>query len=110
MIILMLFSAALVALALDRQQRRHRLEIEIECSRYGVDIPPQRARISRFEGYMNIGVGALLLFTGCAMGWLLLVARDISAAHGSLQVPALFAAAGVVMLLLGGRVLRRSRR
>ncbi len=110
MIMLMVVSAVIVALALDRQQRRHRLEIEIECSSNGVDIPLRRPRISRFEGYLNVAVGVLLVVAGCAMGWVLLAGLHRSPPPGSLQAPALFLAAGSVMVVAGGRVLLRSKR
>jgi hypothetical protein len=110
MIILMAVSAALVAIVLDRQERRHRLDVETECSRYGVDVPLQRSRISRFEGYLNVAVGVLLLLAGCAAGSVLLAARERSLPAGSLQAPALFIAAGMAMVWAGGRILLRSKR
>jgi hypothetical protein len=109
MMILMVVSAVLVAVTLDRQQRRHRLEIEIECGRRGFDIPLQRPRISRFEGYLNVAVGSLLLSGGFAMGWMLVGVRHDALPPGSLQAPALFIAAGLVMVVAGGRVLLRSK-
>lgn len=110
MIILMVVSAVFVALALDRQQRRHRLQLEIECIRYGVDMPVQRPRVSRFEGYLNAAMGVLLFLAGCAMGWVLLAGDTGAAPPGALQAPALFVAAGLVIAVAGGRILLRSRR
>jgi hypothetical protein len=110
MMMLIFVSAVLVSLAFDRQERRHRMELELECSRYGVDPPRQRPRIGRFEGFLNIGAGSLLLIAGGAIVWVLFQAPTKSTVAGGLQLGGLFIAAGLALVLLGARALSRAQR
>jgi hypothetical protein len=110
MIMLIFVSALVVSVALGRQERRHRLELEIECGRYGVDVPTLRPRIGRFEGILNVGTGSLLLVAGGAVVWILFQVPDRSMVDGAFHLGALFIAAGLTLLVLGSRILSRNRR
>jgi hypothetical protein len=110
MIMIIFVSALLVSLALGRQERRHRLEMEIESSRYGVSAPPLRPRIGRFEGILNVGTGSLFLLAGGAVVWILFLIPDTARVAGVLHLGALFIAAGLTLIVLGLRALSNSRR
>jgi hypothetical protein len=110
MIMLIFVSALVVSVALGLQERRHRFELEIECGRYGVDVPALRPRIGRFEGILNVGAGSLFLIAGGAIVWILFQVPERSMVAGAFHLGALFIAAGLTLIVLGTRILSRNRR
>ena len=120
MILLIFVAAVLVAIVLERQERRHRYEKTWEYQRLGVPPPTVRPKLKRTEAWLNIGLGVLMLFFGSAMAWTHLKVMDALAARPDLpgQVPAgdfweqtaFFLAAGIALIVLGATAVRQITR
>ncbi len=109
MSLLVFVSAISVSLVLGRQERRHALELELECSRYGVEPPKRRQRVGRFEGWMNTVAGLLLTGAGAWIVSLILTSPDHAGTTGVVQLGSLLVAAGLALIIVGVRTIRRSR-
>ncbi len=111
--ILVYVTAILVSIVLERQERRHRFNLEMEYRRLQIPIPPKRPKLPRLESWLNIAVGLLLLILGALFLWTLF--SIISNHRLSLPQPterdfpmmgAAFISAGLALIILGTKSLR----
>jgi hypothetical protein len=60
MIILVYITAILVSIILERQERRHNFELEMEYRRLGKSIPEPKPKLTMIQSFLNIVVGVVI--------------------------------------------------
>jgi hypothetical protein len=109
MMLFIFVSAILVWVAFDRQKKRHRLELELECGRHGVEVPKVRPPVGKFEAWVNFAAGVLLFVEGGLFVWVLLQAPEGSSVKDAYQLAVLMMAGGVILAVFGARASARSK-
>ncbi len=104
--VLVIFLAALgVSQVLRRQEKVHWLQLELEYRRAGFDIPKPVPRLSKFEAWLNIAVGILLLLAGSSFVVMILKIPDLPGLRSVLPLASLILAGGATLAILGTRAL-----
>lgn len=104
-IILIYVTAVLVSIVLERQERRHRFNLEMEYLRLQIPIPPKRPKLPPLESWLNITVGILLLVLG-ALGLVATLTDVRSSFQDHLNHVAGFIAGGLALVILGVKSLK----
>ncbi|MBM4169257.1 MAG: hypothetical protein FJ215_08890 [Ignavibacteria bacterium] len=112
-LILVYVTAVLVSIVLERQERRHCFNIELEYRLLQKPVPPKRPKLPRLESWLNIAVGVLLLMLGALFLWTLF---SVISNHqltplkpmerDALMGGAVFVAAGLALIILGAKSLK----
>lgn len=110
-------TAVIIAAFFDQQERRHRLELQIEYEKLGKKMPPAAPKLPMLESIANIVVGIILLETGGLALWGLLgtigvLGGDLVARTAPLQTDfsAGLLAGGIALVILGVKGIRANRR
>jgi|GEM_PF-1400766 len=112
-IILIYVVAVLVSIVLERQERRHRFNIEMEYCRLQLPMPLIKPKLPRLESWLNIAIGALLLLLGTlfvALTFTVLLnpklkSMDLPVQEQTYQAAG-FIAGGLALIILGVKSLK----
>lgn len=116
-IILIYVVAVLISIVLERQGRRHRLQLEMEYRRLQLPMPPTRPKLLRLESWLNITIGIVLLLLGALYAMLTftvfmdprLKSMDLPVAEHTYQAAG-FIAGGLALIILGTKSLKLNRK
>jgi hypothetical protein len=109
MMLFIFISAILVWVSFDRQKKRHRRELELECGRLGVEAPKVRPSVGKFEAWVNFAAGVLLFVEGGLFVWVLLQAPEGSSVKDAYQLAALMMLGGLALAVFGARTAAQSK-
>lgn len=59
---LIYITAVLISLVLERQERRHLFELNLEYRRLGKTMPPPKPKLPMLESWLNVVLGLFLMF------------------------------------------------
>lgn len=120
MILLIFIASVVVAIAFRRQERRHRIALVWEYERREIPVPPVRPKLKRTEAVLNVCLGMLILYFGCAVVVMHFRMTEVlgenpgSPGHfpdsGVWEQAAAYCAGGIALIVLGLRALRRIHR
>lgn len=117
MFVSIFIAAVIVSAFFDQQERRHRLELQIEYEKLGRKVPVVRPKLPVLESVANVVVGLILLEIGGLSIWTLLVTIGIAGSDlaGKIvpietDLAAAFLAGGIALVILGGKGIRANRR
>jgi hypothetical protein len=100
------FAAVLVSLVFDSQERRHRLEKELEYDRLGWEMPPEKRKPTRSEAIVKVSLGVIfLVFGGMGLYAYWLIQAEGEKVNGQYFVAVLFTV-GVALISAGAKALR----
>jgi hypothetical protein len=104
--ILTTFMAAVgVALAFQRQQKKHWLELGEGYRRAGLELPPPMPMIGKEEAWVSVAIGILLCLAGIGSGYVaVIVWQDTGISHG-LVFPTLFFGSGGALIISARKAL-----
>lgn len=118
MFFLIYIAAVLVSLVLHRQERRHLYELSLEHQRLGKAMPAPKPKLPKLESWLNLVLGAFLLFGfGATFLWI-----NLSRLSESVRDPrftpyaaeweftSVVLATGIALVILGIRSLIQNRR
>jgi hypothetical protein len=107
---LIYLSAMGVSIALEKQSRRQKAEIALECARHGLTLPPSRPKVQILEALLSIAIGIVMLVPAVLGFWLILYEPFIRAdtAPGMVDFYIVFLAGGLTLMFLGGQALRQN--
>ncbi len=105
--------AVIISAFFDQQERRHRLELQIEYEKLGRKMPLERPRLPVYESIANILVGLVLAEIGAVSLWsfifALRTAREIvmkSDFPGRIDFTSALLAGGIALVILGAKSVR----
>ncbi len=105
--VLMTFMAAVaMALAFQRQEKKHRLELSEAYYRAGLELPPPVPLIDKEVAWAGIGLGALLCFAGAGMAYATFIVWRETGLSIQLTLPALFIGCGGALIYSARKALR----
>jgi hypothetical protein len=99
-----------VSIVLERQSKRQKCEIALECARLGLPLPPVRPRIQTLEALLSIAIGIVLLIPA-VQGFWMIFSDTWFRAHvepGFGDFYSVLIAAGVTLIFLGCKALREN--
>jgi hypothetical protein len=112
-------TAVLISMMFERQERRHRFELELEYERLGKKLPPPKPRLSVPTSWLNVIVGAIMGIVGIPMllsqfAVLQLsshLTKPIDAMMGAqFEMSAVWLATSIALILLGLKSVQQHRR
>lgn len=98
------------SLVLERQEKKHWLELELEYRRAGLEVPKPVPRLSKFEAWANMGLGVTLSLAGGFLVWVTLMVPKIAEGSMALEIVTLILAGGVTLVILGAKALSLYRK
>ena len=101
--------AVVVSIVLDRQERRHKLAIELEYERLEWELPPAKPKLSGKVAVLNIVLGVVLLVFGGMAFYAFWLVESAGEKTGGQYCVALFFAVGIALITAGGKGLRGKR-
>jgi hypothetical protein len=107
---LIYLAAVGVSIVLERQAKRQKSGIALECARLGLPVPPARPKIQTLEALLNIAIGGVLVVPAVFGFWLILREPFIreNTGAGMIDFYSLLLAAGLTLMYLGGEALRQN--
>jgi hypothetical protein len=107
---LIYLSAMGVSVALEKQSKRQKAEIALECARHGLTLPPSRPKVQILESLLSIAIGIVMLVPAVLGFWLILHEPFIRAhtAPEMVDFYVVFLAGGLTLMFLGGQALRQN--
>lgn len=113
MFILTFVASVVVYAFLDRQERRHKIELQIEYEKLGKMLPEESPKLPMLESIMNIVTGVILCEIGIIslLAYLVIVREAGSIMSRSISYPQLdfgaaFLAGGIALTILGVKGVR----
>jgi hypothetical protein len=113
------FAAILISIMFERQERRHRFELELEYDRLGKKLPSVKPRLSVPVSWLNIMVGMVMAVIGIPMllsqfamlrhSPHLMKAND-AITGGQFEMSAVWLATSITLILLGLKSVQQHRR
>ena len=67
-----------VSIALERQSRRQKAEIALECAKSGLPLPPSRPKVQALEALLSIAIGLVMLVPALLGFWMIVNGPFIS--------------------------------
>lgn len=114
--IIIIATAILVSVILERQERRHIFMESLEYLRMGKGMPKPKPKLSQLECWLNIAVGTILIIIGLGtvLSHLMVVHKlpeyAMGYVRGALIEYGAIIAAGIVIIILGFKSIREHRR
>ena len=105
----MFLVAIAVSLILERQEKIHWLQLELEYRRAGLELPKRVPSVSKFEAWANIVLGVMLLVAGTYFFLLLKRIPEVADIKSVLQLASLVLAGGAALVILGLKALKLSQ-
>lgn len=113
MLISIFIVAVIISAFFDQQERRHRLELQIEYEKLGRKMPEEQPRLPMLESIANILVGMILVEIGAVSLWVFIrmpgTARQIeikSDVFGQIDFMSALLAGGIALMILGVKSVR----
>jgi hypothetical protein len=112
-------TAVLVSMMFERQERRHRFELELEYERLGKILPPPKPRLSAPTSWLNVIVGTVMGIMGVPMLLsqfaVLRLSSHLTKPHDAMmgaqfEMSAVWLATSIALILLGLKSVRQHRR
>lgn len=111
--------AVIVSVVFERQERHHRLDLEIEYEKQGMKVPPRTSKLPLLESIANVVVGLMVAEFGGIFVWTILgmirhagglgvKERDLiqSILANEIYFAAAFLATGIALIILGIKSVR----
>ncbi len=109
--------AVIISAFFDQQERRHRLELQIEYEKLGRKMPAAEPKLPMLESIANVVIGLILLEIGgvaviTVLGTIGIVGNDMWGKTAPLQTDfsAALLAGGIALIILGAKGIRANRR
>ena len=111
-------TAVLVSLVFERQERRHRFELDLEYERLGKVLPPLKPRLSIGTSWLNVVVGAVMLLLGIPMLWsqiqMLKIVPLLKKSHDFMsgmqfEISGVWLATAIALIILGLKSVQQRR-
>jgi hypothetical protein len=97
--VLMTFMAAVaMALAFQRQEKKHRLELSEAYHRAGLELPPPVPLIEKDEAWASIGLGVLLCLAGAGIAYTSYITWRDAGLNIQMTLPALLVGCGGALI------------
>jgi hypothetical protein len=99
-----------VSIALERQSRRQKAEIALECAKSGLPLPPSRPKVQALEALLSIAIGLVMLVPALLGFWMIVSVPFIrgNTGQGMIDFYIVLLAAGLTLVFLGGKALRQN--
>ncbi len=123
MFVAIFIEAIIISAFFDQQERRHKLELQLEYEKVGKNVPVEPPKLPRLESFANILVGLVLAeiggiglwaFVGLMMrhGTSILMNQNLRGEYftGQTDFVAAFIAGGIALMILGVKSLRAHAR
>jgi len=112
-------TAILVSIVFERQERRHRFELELEYDRLSKKLPPAKPKLSILTSWLNVAVGIIMTIIG-----ILMLISQFAVLHiphaldkqpavitgAQFELVAVWLATSIALILLGLKSVRQHRR
>ena len=107
--------AVIISAFFDQQERRHKLELQIEYEKIGKKMPQEPPKLQMLESIANIMVGLLLAEIGGVGVWTFLyavkhagqiVSQSKVGVSGEVDCLSAFLAGGIALMILGVKSVR----
>lgn len=114
-IILVYMAAVLVSVILERQERRHRFERQMEYIQLEKTLPIQKPKLPRLESWLNVMLGLLITLLGVLMAFSVFHTHTMVRtetrifSHDAYLTLAVFIATGITLLILGFKSIRLNK-
>lgn len=107
---LIYLSAMGVFLVLERQGKRQKREIALECARLGLPLPSPRPKIQTLEALLNIAIGVVMILPAASGFWMMFQSPLLMAQSGpgAADFFSVLLAAGLTLIFLGSKALRQN--
>jgi hypothetical protein len=99
-----------VALAFQRQRKKHRIELSEAYGDAGLELPPPMPMIGKDEAWISIAIGILLCLGGIGFTYLAVVMWHVTGKSSGIVLPTLFLGAGGALILSAAMALRLRKR
>ncbi len=123
MFVAIFIEAVIISAFFDQQERRHKLELQLEYEKIGKEMPPEPPKLPKLESVANIFIGLVLAEIGGFGLWAFVALLMQNGASiftnqklrgdyftGQTDFIAAFIAGGIALILLGVKSLRAHAR